>query len=161
MTIALPRTGVGPSWSVLASVVAFAIGAFATVVLLTGQAPGGSSDGRWNLYLSTPFPVAMLTILYVTCPDVDEAKRLSRMLVEERLAACTNLHDIDSIYAWEGELVDEDEVAMLVKTHPDKVDDVVATILDEHPYDVPCVIDLGVAAVNDAYGEWIEEQTAP
>lgn len=103
----------------------------------------------------------MLSILYVTCPDVDEAKRLSRILVEERLAACTNLHEIGSIYAWEGEIVDEDEVAMLVKTRSGRVDEVVETLLDEHPYDVPCVIDLGVAAVNEGYGEWIEEQTSP
>lgn len=101
----------------------------------------------------------MLSILYVTCPDADEAERLSRILVGERLAACTNVHETRSIYLWEGEMVDEDEVAMLVKTRPEKVDAVVETILAEHPYDVPCVVDLGVAAVNDAYGEWVEEQT--
>lgn len=101
----------------------------------------------------------MLSILYVTCPDVDEAERLSHVLVGERLAACTNIHDTRSIYVWEGEMVDEDEVAMLVKTHPDRVDEVVETILAEHPYDVPCVVDLGVAAVNDAYGDWVEDRT--
>lgn len=102
----------------------------------------------------------MLSVLYVTCPDREVALELSHMLVERRLAACTNLHPITSVYRWEGDVVEEDEVAMEVKTRPDLVDAATRAILEAHPYDVPCVVDLGVAAVNDAYGEWVDEETA-
>lgn len=102
----------------------------------------------------------MLSVLYVTCPDEEVALELSRALVEERLAACTNVFPITSVYRWEGDLVEEGEVGMYVKTRPDLVDDATALLLAEHPYEVPCVVDLGVAAVNDAYGAWVDEETA-
>lgn len=101
----------------------------------------------------------MLSVLYVTCPDVDEARKLSQLLVQEDLAACTNVFPIASVYHWEGELVEEDEVTVLVKTRPDLVEAATERILQVHPYDTPCVIDMGVAAVNDAYGRWVDEET--
>lgn len=102
----------------------------------------------------------MLSVLYVTCPDEQVASDLSRALVDKHLAACTNWFPIRSVYRWEGELVEEAEVGMYVKTRPDLVDDATAFLLEAHPYDTPCVVDLGVAAVNDAYGAWVEEETA-
>lgn len=101
----------------------------------------------------------MLSVLYVPCPDAGEAKRLSRKLIDEDLAACTNLLETTSFYVWDGEMTDDEEVVMLVKTSPDLIDEVVQWLLDEHPYDTPCIMDLGVAGINESYGRWVDEQT--
>lgn len=101
----------------------------------------------------------MLSVLYVPCPADDEAERLSKALIDEDLAACTNLIETTSFYVWDGELAEDDEVVMLVKTSPDLIDEVVDWLLAEHPYDTPCIMDLGVAGINESYGRWVDGQT--
>ena len=75
---------------------------------------------------------------YVTAPP-DEADDLARTLVDERLAACVNLLDCRSVYRWDGDVVEDDEVVLLAKTTDERYDDLAARVVDLHPYDVPCV----------------------
>lgn len=56
-------------------------------------------------------------VVLITAPNEDEAVKISKILVEEKLAACVNiLKDIRSIYFWQGKIEDEQEVLMIVKT---------------------------------------------
>ncbi|MDY6765466.1 MAG: divalent cation tolerance protein CutA, partial [Halobacteria archaeon] len=53
----------------------------------------------------------MITV-YTTVPNQEEATRIAHTLVEERFAACVNTHEVGSVYRWEGEIIEEGEVAL-------------------------------------------------
>jgi len=101
-------------------------------------------------------------LVLVTAPDATIAADLARALVSERLAACGNLlPGLRSIYAWEGEIHDEPEVLLLLKTTADRVDDLAARVSALHPYDVPEVVALAIDAGLPTYLAWIGESVAP
>ncbi len=95
--------------------------------------------------------------VYVTAPP-EAADDLARTLVDERLAACVNLVDCRSTYRWEGEVHEDDEVILFVKTTDDAYDRLVERVLDLHPYDVPCVERLDESDVSDDYAEWVRNE---
>jgi len=102
-----------------------------------------------------------LVLLYVTCADADEARRIGRDVVGARLAACANvLAPHTAIYRWEGEVQEDAEVAMILKTRASLVDAATARIKASHSYSVPCVVALPVAAGNPEFLDWIAEETA-
>ena len=98
--------------------------------------------------------------LYVTAP-VDDAADLARTVVEERLAACVNRLGCESTYRWEGEVVEESEVVLLMKTSDERVDALVDRVVDLHPYDVPCVERFDSTDTLDAFAGWVDESTTP
>ena len=78
--------------------------------------------------------------------------------MEERLAACVNLlPGVRSIYRWEGEVQDDGEVLLIVKTREDALPALTARVVALHPYDVPEVIALPVAGGSDAYLAWLRD----
>lgn len=95
--------------------------------------------------------------VHTTVPDEEVAQRMARELVEESVAACVNYHAVSSVYRWEGDVVEEGEYALDVKTAL-PYDEVRATIEEKHPYDLPAVLRVETAA-NEAYDEWVDEET--
>lgn len=101
------------------------------------------------------------SILYVTCATVNDARVLGRLLVGERLVACANiLADMRSIYWWQGEIVEDDEAVLLLKTARARVPAVIARVCEVHSYAVPCVVELPLARGNPAYLDWIAGETS-
>ena len=99
--------------------------------------------------------------IYVTTASLDEAKRIGRALVEERLAACvTVMPGVVSLYRWEGAVQEDTEAVFFAKTRADLVDAVIARVRDLHGYDVPCIVALPIDAGNLAYLDWIAAETA-
>ncbi len=98
----------------------------------------------------------MFSVLYVTHPDEETARKLSRLLLEEKLIACANLFPIQSAYWWEGEVQTEGEWVSLLKTTSDLYPLVEQRLLKLHPYDTPCIIRTEVQA-NESYERWIRE----
>lgn len=100
-------------------------------------------------------------IILVTAPDVETAGRLVRTLVEERLAACGNIvPGLRSIYRWQGEVHDEAEVLIVLKTVEARVAAVIERVPQLHPYDVPEVLVLPVEAGSGAYLEWVRQESS-
>lgn len=98
-----------------------------------------------------------MDLYYVTFPDRAAARELARNAIEERVAACANILPIDSIYRWDGDVVEEDEVVALFKTGDG---DALEPFLEQHhPYDVPCIMHIPAAA-NAAYEDWIRDETS-
>ena len=97
--------------------------------------------------------------LYITTKDEDEARKIGRALVEEKLAACVNIHPIQSIYRWEGVIEEEGETAMLIKTRAELADRVIERVKELHSYEVPCIVSLPIDKGNPDYLKWIEEST--
>lgn len=98
-------------------------------------------------------------LVYVTAVSRDQALAIGRTLVDERLAACVNvLGSIASIYRWEGQVCEEEEVAFLVKTRTDLVPALAERIKDLHDYDCPCVVAIDITGGNADFLAWIGEQ---
>ncbi|MDX1380653.1 MAG: divalent-cation tolerance protein CutA, partial [Xanthomonadales bacterium] len=86
---------------------------------------------------------------------------LGRAVVSERLAACVNVvPGVRSIYRWNGDLQEEGEVLLVVKTTSDRLEALTERILALHPYDVPEVLALPLAAGSGGYLAWVARETA-
>jgi periplasmic divalent cation tolerance protein len=99
--------------------------------------------------------------LYSTFPDAEAAEKVARLLVEQRLAACVNIHGpMTSVYEWEGKLETATEVAAFIKTRRALIDDAISAARPLHPYSIPCFLVLPIAGGNDDYLAWAREQTS-
>ena len=95
-------------------------------------------------------------VVLVTAPDAATAEALARRLVEERLAACANLVPaVRSIYRWEGEVQDDAEFLLILKTREARVTALAARVQALHPYDLPEVIALTASGGSAAYLDWV------
>ena len=100
------------------------------------------------------------TLVYVTASSRDEALKIARATVEERLAACANvLVPITSIYWWEGKVQEEGEVSFILKTRADLVAALTQRIKALHSYTCPCVVALPIAGGNPDFLAWIDTET--
>jgi periplasmic divalent cation tolerance protein len=99
-------------------------------------------------------------LCYVTCRDRDEAIRIGRTVVVERLAAAANvLGDTVSIYRWGGELHEKPETALVLKTRAELAERLVARVRALHSYECPGLLVLHVSGGNPAYLDWIGAET--
>ncbi|MGH9456110.1 MAG: divalent-cation tolerance protein CutA [Thermoanaerobaculia bacterium] len=97
-----------------------------------------------------------------TVGGMDDAERIARTLVGERLAACVNLvRGLRSIYRWQGAVSDEPEVLLLMKTTRVNVEALRERLLQIHPYEVPEFVAIELADVAEAYGKWLVESVTP
>ncbi len=102
----------------------------------------------------------MYRLVYITAPNREEAKRIGRILVEERLAACANiLPEIESFYWWEGRLENEGESAIFAKTTGEKVGRLIQRVAELHPYECPCIISFKIEEGHAPFLSWIQEET--
>ena len=101
-----------------------------------------------------------LRLVYMTAPHRDEALRIGRILVEERLAACINVLDgMQSIYWWEGAVEEAREAVLIAKTRADRVEALTARVKALHPYSCPCVVALPLAGGNGDYLDWLASES--
>lgn len=100
-----------------------------------------------------------VVVVVCTFPGQEVARQIGTLLVERQLAACVNLlPGAESIYAWQGEVHRDSEVLALIKTTAAGYPALQAALLDLHPYDVPEVIALPLAAGAPAYLDWVAAQ---
>ena len=100
-----------------------------------------------------------IVTVYATFADGAEAERIALALVEERLAACANiLGPCRSIYRWQGEVAQAEEVAALFKARADKAEALLARIAALHGYDVPAAVVWPIAAALPAYVDWVKAE---
>jgi periplasmic divalent cation tolerance protein len=98
--------------------------------------------------------------VYAVFADAEEAERIGRTMIEERLAACINiLAPVRSIYRWEGAVQSADEVAAILKTQHWNADALIERIAALHSYDVPCIVTWPIDKVLRAYADWVEDST--
>ena len=100
--------------------------------------------------------------VYATFASADEAERVGRQVVEERLAACVNiLGTCRSIYRWQGAVETADEAAAIFKTSRAAADRLVARIAELHSYDVPAIAVWPIEKLLADYAEWVEASVSP
>ena len=97
-------------------------------------------------------------VVYVTASSEEEARYIGKKLVEEGFAACANIvPNIRSIYIWKGELCDDNEVLLIIKSRRIHIDKIVKRVKDLHSYQVPEVIALPIIQGSEDYLSWMEE----
>lgn len=102
-----------------------------------------------------------IVTVYATFADADEAERIARILVEERLAACANiLGACRSIYHWQGAIEEGAEIAILFKTRDMLARRLIARLGELHSYDVPAAVVWRIADALPGYADWVKAETA-
>lgn len=97
-----------------------------------------------------------MEVIYTVCSSSEEAKLIGKILVQEKLCACVNIFPaMQSIYFWEGNIVEDEEAVLLIKTHKDLFDKISKKIKSLHSYEVPCVFSLSVNNVTEDYVTWM------
>lgn len=92
-----------------------------------------------------------------TIATQDDAHRIARALVEERLAACVQvIGPLTSIYWWQEAVEEAQEYLCLIKTRRDRFEALAAAIRTLHPYEVPEILAVPVAAGNPSYLAWLD-----
>jgi len=100
-----------------------------------------------------------LTLAYITCPDVDEARRIGRALVLERIAACVNIvPKMESFYWWEGKIENDQESVLIAKIPESSRNTLLERVLELHPYDTPCILFIPVTGGNPEYLDWLTRE---
>ena len=100
-----------------------------------------------------------MILVYIVCHDRDEARMLARLLLEERLAAGANIIPCESLYWWQGQIVEDDEQVLLAKTRPECFEALTATVKSLHSYETPAIMRLPVADADPQYLAWIQAET--
>jgi periplasmic divalent cation tolerance protein len=97
--------------------------------------------------------------VYAIFADAEEAERIGRTVIEERLAACINvLAPCRSIYRWDGKIESADEVPAILKTTAAQANSLIARIAGLHSYDVPCVSVWPVEKLLGTFADWVERE---
>lgn len=99
----------------------------------------------------------MFSIIYITAGDMEEARRIGKKLIEERLAACVNIFPITSIFRWKDNIDEAQEFGVLVKTKTVKVKEIEQRVKEIHSYEVPCVISFKLDEGSPDFLRWIDE----
>ncbi len=95
--------------------------------------------------------------VYALFANPEEAHRIARAVVEERLAACANiLAPCHSIYRWQGAIEEATETPALFKTTRDQADSLIARIAALHSYENPCITVWPIDKLPDSYAEWVK-----
>lgn len=106
------------------------------------------------------FDMSDTLLVQTSVPDEAAGRRIGRILVEERLAACATLSaESLSFYWWEGKISTETERILFIKTRKDLYENLEARIRDIHPYSLPEIIAFPIEKGLNPYLEWIVKET--
>ncbi len=92
----------------------------------------------------------------VTAGDVDQAWAIARALVERKLAACAQVFPIRSCYEWEGQIVEDNEALIFIKSRREAYDRLEACVKELHRYEVPEILAVPIVAGSEKYLRWID-----
>ena len=99
-------------------------------------------------------------VVYCTVPNRKEGKEIAKVLVENELAACVNIIDkIESVFSWNGDICEEKEAMLMIKTKKELFTQINHTIQKMHSYNVPEVIAIPITEADETYLKWIDHET--
>ena len=97
-----------------------------------------------------------LTLVLVTFPNEESAKKIVDDVLERKLAACILMTDVKSTYLWQGKKHNDQEIISLFKTDEANIAGLENFISENHPYDIPAIIKLNASA-NEDYENWFTD----
>lgn len=101
-----------------------------------------------------------MVLIYTTCKNAEDAKKMGKDIIEKRLASCVNVWPIGSTYYWEDKLTEDTEAALLIKTNEHKIAQIEELLLKNHVYATPFIGSIDVRRLNREYKEWMSKVIA-
>lgn len=99
-------------------------------------------------------------VIFVTTSSTAEAERIGNKLVEDKLVACVNvIPNIRSIFHWQGESCNEEEVLMILKSVRANLEKIIKNVKQLHSYEVPEVIAIPIIGGSQEYLDWVNKET--
>ena len=98
-------------------------------------------------------------VLLITTATVEEAQRISKVLLEQRKIACVNIVPrVSSLFWWQDKLDSAEESLLIVKTKASLLNEIIPLVKEIHSYDIPELIALPIIGGNQDYLEWIRKE---
>ena len=99
-------------------------------------------------------------MVYMTAENLDQARTIARVVIENRLAACVNVLDgMRSMYHWEGRIEESREVVVLAKTREELLPEFIRRVREVHTYECPCIVSWPLTGGHQAFLDWIGQET--
>ena len=99
-------------------------------------------------------------IIVSTFPSKQSVTSIANKLVKKKLAACVNIINISSIYAWKGKIENQSEYLALFKTSKKNQPNLKKELQKLHPYDIPEIAEINVDSINQPYLKWLVDSTS-
>ena len=99
------------------------------------------------------------SLFITTTANKESAKKIARLLVERKLAACGQIFPIESIYFWKEKICEENETMLFIKSRTALFDEIKTAIKENHSYEVPEIIQIPVTDGLPEYLGWINDCT--
>ena len=100
-------------------------------------------------------------VILITTDTAEEARQISRLLLEQRKIACANIiSEIDSLFWWDNKPDSAHESLLIVKTKASLLPEIINLVKGIHSYDVPEIIALPIVGGNQDYLEWIDSNVS-
>ena len=96
-----------------------------------------------------------LIIIQTTCASEIEATQIAKVLIENKLAACVQMSEIESFYTWKNALCNDKEILLSIKTKKQNFKKIKSKIKELHSYDVPEIISIKIESVSKEYEKFI------
>ena len=108
-----------------------------------------------------PYSTDNMRIVLISVPSEETASHIARILVEQKLAACVNIvPGLKSVYRWEGEITEDNELLLIVKTSFARYAELEKRVVELHPYDTPEVVCVNITAGFEKYLSWVACETS-
>jgi periplasmic divalent cation tolerance protein len=97
---------------------------------------------------------------FITCRDSEEARKISRALLQKRLVSCCNIvPGIESLYWWKGRMREEGEALIILKTRKERMEEIIEEVKKIHSYEVPAIDFIRIEGGSREFLEWIGKET--
>ena len=98
-----------------------------------------------------------IVFAYITCKNKSEAKKIGKVILQEKLAACINIFDnMTSMYWWKGKIQEESETVLIAKTTKKLFPKLSKKVKSIHSYSVPCILQIPITDGNKEYVDWLK-----
>jgi periplasmic divalent cation tolerance protein len=99
----------------------------------------------------------MYALVYITTSGEEESKKIGRTIVEERLAGCVNIiPTIKSLYWWKGEIEDDNESILIVKTKVGNIENIIKRVKEIHSYENPAILAIPIIEGSKTYLDYLD-----
>lgn len=103
-----------------------------------------------------------MNIVYCTCKNDLEARKIAKKVIGEKLAFCTNIiSNCNSIYRWKGKIEESSETIIIIKTLPHLVNKLIREIKKLHTYQMPEIVSWKIDDVSPEIVKWASDELKP
>ena len=104
--------------------------------------------------------INLFVLVLITAANPDEARRIAKLLVDKKKAACVNIiAGVDSLFRWKGKVESARESLLLVKTRAALLPEIISLVKEIHSYEVPEIIALPIVGGSEDYLRWLDSAT--